>query len=94
MSYIPLSAIARSNGFPVTPQESVDQNCSPVRDRKVGPHLYASFEKKFGYLGSPICGLAKVVKLTGRTVWKNLRVCRILEGIGLGDSTDSPRPTQ
>lgn len=62
-----------SSGLPVEDHLSKAKNCSPVRDKKVGPREVASAEKKLGYRGRPRCGVANVLKLTGDISSKNFR---------------------
>jgi len=70
---IPGSAITAKSGLPDGDHLSTAKNCSPVLDNNFGPNEFARAEKKFGYRGRPICGVANVLKLTGVTFSKNLR---------------------
>jgi len=69
----PGSTITAKSGLPDGDHLSTAKNCSPVLDSSLGPNEFARAEKKFGYRGRPMWGVAKVLKLTGVTLSKNLR---------------------
>lgn len=57
---------------------STQKNCSPVRERSLGPIKEASDETKEGYLGTPMWGVAMVLKFTGVICSKKPRWWRML----------------